>query len=213
MAIIYPRALSSSLKIQAEDFRVERSENVNRRRGGKTQVSERADPRWFVDWETYKMDMDEFQDLEAWLLSLRGGLKSFLAYRHERPYPKDYRFGFNGLSKHFGGAFTGTCVVDAIAQTGLTVSGLPSTFSVRAGDMIGLIQSGKYGLHVVLEDAIASAGAVSLLVEPFIKTNIFSTAATANFAQPLCEMILTSYSGPRSIELETVSITAVQKIY
>lgn len=212
MAIVFPRDLPGPLRPASGDLQLVRSMNINRRRGGRVQVSERADPRWRLEWTSVNLGRASFQEVEAFLESLRGGLNDFLAYKWERPYPVNYPNGFAGETRQGGGAFDGTGNVDAVTATSVTISNLPSAFDLLPGDMVGLVEAGNYSLHLVMEAATAVAGVVTLSVEPHIKTNIFSSAATANFDRPKCKMMLEDYSGPRGLAPSPVSVSAIQRI-
>lgn len=213
MTITFPRDLPSVLEVVDEDFTLVRDQNTNRRKGAKSQVSDRSDPYWSVEWTTTPIDKDEFQELEAWLMSFKGGMLDFLGYRVDRPYPKNYREGFDGLTRHGGGAFAGDAYVDAVTSTTITISGLPTTFALKAGDMVGLSEDGNRGLYQIMEDATASAGVVTVTVESFVLTTIFSAAAAAHFDRPPCLMKVVDWSGPRRPGLSAVKISAEQRIY
>lgn len=212
MALVFPRDFPAVLRVNSENFPLKRYLNRNTRRGGKTQLSGRADPRWQLEWRSTNLNPDQFQEVEAFLESLQGGMNDFLAYRWERPFPKNYRAGFDGLTRYGGGAFDGSAYVDAVTASTITVSGLPATFNLAAGDMIGLVQSGAYGLHMLMEDVAAASGVATVTVQPFVKTNIFDGSASAQFARPKCRMMLDSYSGPRGLAPAPVTISAIQRI-
>jgi hypothetical protein len=102
--------------------------------------------------------------------------------------------------------------VTAISETGLTISTLPSTFALKAGDAIGIEEDGVYALHTITEDATAAAGTVSLLVEPFIKANLFSTSATARVVDPRVQMMLTERDPVDGSYRQAVGFSAIQRI-
>lgn len=215
MTITFPRTFPTSIKPQLTEFRLARYTNQNRRSGGTVQVSDKDDPKWLLQLTTQPLYSDDYQELMSWISSLKGGINTFLMHDHERPYPRNYRSGFEGQTKHLGGSFDGSALVDAVTATQVTLSGLSSSFTIRAGDYIGLSQSGRSGLFHASEDVTASAGIAAVPVEPFINTNTFSTAATAQLNEPVAEFILESWEGSQrpAREQTPVTIVAIQKGY
>ena len=212
MAITFPRDLPAVLRVPGESFRLDRYMQVNRFRGGTEDVIEVAQPRWRIAWNLGTVDDATYQEIEAFLESLLGGAREFLAWRRNRPLPRMYRGGLDGLTRHGGGAFDGTATVTAISATGLTLATLPTGFAFKAGDMIGLVEDGRYGLHMAMEDVTATAGVASLTVEPKIMTSQFTTAAVANLDRPKAKFILQSWSGERAHERLPMTIEAYQRL-
>jgi hypothetical protein len=212
MTIVYPRELPAWLRVLTPTrFAVVRDQSINRRRGRPMQVIDKSDPYWSLDLTTGNCTADRVAEMEAWVASLRGGLNDML-YRDPRHVtPRAYGGTFDGLTRHGGGAFDGTADVDSIAPATVTVSDLPSTFALKAGDRIGLEEGGAYSLHRILEDATAVAGVVTLSVDPFIRTGLFSTSATANFLRPAVRMIVTQFDPPDGRALQTLHLAASER--
>lgn len=213
MTITYPRELPEWMRILTPTrFALVRDQSVNRRRGRVTQVIDRSDPYWSLDLATGNLSPERVAEMEAWVASLRGGLNDMI-YRDPRHVtPRTYAGSFAGLTRQGGGAFDGTAAVDAIAPASVTLSTLPSTFALKAGDRIGLVEDGAYALHIVLEDATAVDGEVTLAVDPFIRTGVFSTAATANFLRPAVRMVLTQFEPPDGRLLQGLRLQAGERI-
>lgn len=213
MTITFPRELPAWLRVLPPTrFALLRDQSVNRRRGGAVQIVERSDPRWQLDLTTGNLTADRVAEMEAFVGSLRGGMNDFL-YRDPRHVtPRSYPTGVDGLTRHGGGAFDGTATVDTIAPASITVSGLPSAFALKAGDRIGLEETGAYNLHMILEDATAVGGVVTLAVDPLIKTGVFTTSATANFVRPPVRMMLTEFDPPTGVALQSLKLSAIQRI-
>lgn len=213
MAITYPRELPAWLRILAPTrFSVMRDQSVNRRRGGTVQVVDRTDPRWQLDLVTGNLSPERVAEMEAFVGSLRGGLNDLL-YRDPRHVtPRSYDGSFSGLDRHGGAAFDGTADIVAVTPSSVTVSNLPSAFALKAGDRLGLEEGGAYGLHVILEDATAVGGVVTVSVDPLIKTGVFSAAATVNFLRPAVRMILTEFDPPSGQMLQTLQLSAIQRL-
>ena len=208
-----PRELPDWLNFDpSTSLRLVRDQSRNVRRGGTMQVIDKSDPRWMLEAVTAPMHQPDASALDAWLDSLRGGLRDFLYPDIRRRYPREYPDGFDGLDRFGGGAFDGVGQVDGLTATTVTVSGLPGALALKAGDAIGLEEGGAYGLHTIVEDATAVGGVVTVSVEPFVKLGIFSPAATARFAYPKVCMTLDSRDPVSGSHVQQVSFSAIQRI-
>jgi hypothetical protein len=125
-----------------------------------------------------------------------------------------------GLTRVGGGGFTGTASLTSVTAYGLTFGGatkLPPNFVIKTGDYVSLVQSDRYSLHRVVEDATGDAnGILTLNVRPFIATSLFTTAAVANFMLPLAEFVAESESwigDPKADDRIQVAWTAKSRIY
>jgi hypothetical protein len=201
MAIVFPRDLPSGLQLVGRSFELKRDVRVNTRRDGSAQVIERGDPRWHAALQFRAMDRADYQRAYAWWLSLQDGMRDFLLHDSGHARPILYRTGFDGLTRHGGGAFDGTAGVAALAPSTITIDSLPTSFGLVAGDYVGLVEDGAYGLHMVMEDATASAGEVTVAVQPFVKTGIFSSSATVNLERPQARFMPVAGSGQPSSAL------------
>jgi hypothetical protein len=184
--------------------------------GGDDYVSMRGIPKWRLSIETHRMDRAEFQRLSAWWNGQYGGISRFTISHPERPFPLSYRSGFDGMEKAGAGAFDGTATINALAANSITVQGLPANFVLKAGDMFGLIEGGKYGLYENGADVTGSASGVAVLVpQPFIPTLVFTAAAQVNFAKALVEMKVDpdSFTGQRRRQRMPASFSARQVGY
>jgi hypothetical protein len=184
--------------------------------GGDDHVSVWGFPKWLLTVDTRKLNRAEYQVFSAFWNKLKGGLNSFTVSNPERPFPINYPGGFDGMVKAVGGAFDGTATANAIAANSITIQGLPADFALKAGDPLGLVEGGKFGYFELADDATANAsGIVTVVPEPFIPTNVFSTSAQANFAKALVEMRARpeSLRAPRQRARMPVSFTAKQVGY
>lgn len=213
MALTFPRALPYE-QIATADFDLQRAVNINTRRGGAVQVSERAEPRWIAEIEFGPMERADYQKVRAWWRSLQGGLNDFYLHDPAHPRPINYRTGFGGVTRHGGGSFDGMANVDALSPTSITISNLPSTFALEAGDYVGLVQGDARGLHTIVEAATAASGVVTVTVEPKVKTTVFTTAATVNFEKPVARFmgVPNSQSFEFGVGPRPFSFKAIQRI-
>ncbi|MEK9751748.1 MAG: hypothetical protein VW338_00855 [Rhodospirillaceae bacterium] len=217
MTITYPRSFPLT-RFARGRLTLPPAVSVNLLAGGETQSRRMIDDRWRGEFTTPALTANtDLRTWLAWLASLQQGTKTFYAFDPRFPYPRAYEDGFTGLTKAVGGAdFTGAGDVDAISTTGMTISGLPASFALKAGDRVGLIESSDRGLHQITEDATANgSGIVSVTVEPLINTTLFTTAATVQFASPVCIMILEpgSATEPDGREPGPVSFRGIQKVF
>lgn len=216
MAISYPRAMLAGC--QATDtMRLIRTEAAAMLASGATQATQLAPPRWRCDYTTKPLSMAERRPWRAWLDSLNGALRTFLGHSPLQVWPGAYPGGFAGMSRASGGAFDGTAQASAVSATGISIIGLPAGFVLGAGDLLGLVQNGKYGLYRIMEPVVAAGnGTASVTLSPAVNTSLFSIGATVNFARPVCEMILDPATAPdASAELsrKPVTFTGIQRLY
>lgn len=213
MAVTYPRALPEWLNFDlATHLALRRDQSRNARRNGTVQIIDRSDPRWVLSAVTVPLDPYESRQMDTWLDSLSGGLRDFIWIDLKRRLPQSYPNGIAGMMKHGGGTFDGTGAITAISATGLTISGLPTNFYLKNGDGVSIEKDGQYGLHTILEDATAVAGVVSVTVQPFIKTNIFTTSSIARLVDPRLRMQIEDRDPIDGAYRQTVRFSAIQRI-
>jgi hypothetical protein len=214
MAIAYPRELPHYLLEECSFRLVEAVTSVTSHSGAKINMTMMSDPIWTLDVTTLPMWDDERREWTAWKNSLRGGLRSFVAYdatRNPGAYPLASSPG------QISTEWDGTATVANLGLSGqLGLSGLPSGYRASVGDRVSLHQpNGSIGYYEVLEDAVASGGgAITLSVSPLLHTTIFTTAATARLWQARAKFVIdwqswqeSTVGGPSSI-----SFRAVQRV-
>lgn len=198
MTITYPRDLPSG-NIWRDTCRMQPlyAQVSAPSRGGLVQVANIGRDRWGFQFETVPLIEPQAHEVQAWVRSLRGGVRLFKARFPLRDYLIAYPSGYGGLTRFGGGAFDGTATLSAVGVTLDTVSltTLPAGLVFKAGDLLSIAYaSGVQGLHEVMEPANASAGgAVTLAVEPTVLPG-FAIGATVRLAQPFCLAVLDSRS-------------------
>ena len=174
-------------------FDLKRYNSVNRLYGGQTTSREQAEPRWSCQFTTSNLNASEVRRWRAFWDRMRGGLRGFLAHDPLQALPLAYPGGFGGMTRAGGGAFDGTADVTSFPSLNhIALGTLPAGFSIASGDMIGLIESGRYGLYRILDAVVANgSGVATVLVEPRLGlvTSRFTASAVANFLQPSCVMV------------------------
>lgn len=171
MTITYPRIFPFHIASIAPPlvFTPDRLQNVSRSRGGDVDTSEYGRSLWRIDARTAELDIDQFEEMQAWFDSLRGSLNKMVFRDPGRERPRAYPgTGWAGISRHSGGAFDGTCTLSASAAYSATLSNLPSTYKAMAGDMLCWGWGSTATLHRVMETVTAVNGVVSVTVEPDI---------------------------------------------
>jgi hypothetical protein len=140
--------------------------------------------------------------LRAWKAGLRGGQKTFLCPYAIQPYPMAYadQAAVEALTRSGGGAFDGTATIvsflvpNELRFTSASTLRLPAAFVLKAGDVVSVVKAGarpKYSLHFVVENATSNgSGAVTVVVEPRVNTNIFGSGDIVNFVDPMGEFVL-----------------------
>lgn len=190
MALTFPRDMPEFRSMRSE-FRPRYFQSRNVSGGGVPQVTQVAPPLWQGQWEVETQGRVLTGEWEAWLESLRGGLRTFKATPPKRRWPVTYPRGFTGLLVS-GSPFSGSgnlSVIGAGRDT-VTVNQLPIGFVLQPGDFFSIPVGSRQHLHRILEGGTASgAGEVTLTVEPTIRPNATTTVAV-KFADPFCEMVL-----------------------
>jgi len=188
-------------------FKIARGMSRNLIHSGVTQVREFAEPRWVASFTYAPMKRAGFQDIEAWVDSLRGGLMDFYAHHPLRPFPVSYPFfpalGWNGIAN-----------VTSIGVNTIGVAGMLANFTLKPGDMIGLIEGARRGLFRVIEPHVGASGL--LTIEPRIVPGVFTGATICNVARPVCVMTIDvdSISGEQTAgQAAPFGFSAVQKVY
>jgi len=217
MTITFPRAMPSRGIIDVE-FELEHQETVAAEQGGRLISIGLGLARWSMRVRTATMDMSRLGEWRAFLASLQGAGKTFVALDTARRYPVSYPAGFTGLTRAGGGSFDGTATSWSVNtnRDEITLNGLPASFALRPGDMVELHWSSraKRTLHRCLETVTANgSGVATIQVEPAVPA--FVPSATATLAEPGCIMRLKPGSASAASNLHrsgSVSFEAIQHL-
>lgn len=221
MPITYPRTLPAFLTAAETVLRLNKGTTSALLRGGGVQTVQHSQPYWDFTWTTPPLTRAQKAELTAWWEAMRGGLKSFLAYDAASAYPSFYasEAAVRALLRSTGAAFDGTFELTFISANELqsveaefdlnflsnaysvTTSSVtaslrpPANFRLSAGDLISVVQSGRYSLHRVVETTISSLSGNfgsnnPITIEPAITTSLFTAGtAIANVIKPLAEFV------------------------
>jgi hypothetical protein len=196
-------------------FRIRPQQSSMRTRGGGSQAIEFGPSAWEISLVSGPLHPDEHGRLEAWFDAGRGAFRPFYLYDPKRLFPRTYPSGFSGLKiANTTTDFTGTAAdVTALGAYSISIGQLPASFALRMGDYIGLVEGSRRALHRVTEDVNAnSSGVVTAVVVPEVRTNLFTTAATANFNRPKVIAEAVAFEGDADSELSPVTMRFLEVI-
>ena len=193
--ITYPRAMPlGGIVSQSFEPRVIGFETPTN--GGRVYSITAGETLWAMSMTLRDGDEDEVAEWRAFLASLRGAQRTFLAGDLTRPFPRAYPEGFGGLTRAGGGAFAGAASGWALNadRDVVDLSGQPAGLILGYGDYVmwrwatGGVQ--RRALARAIEPAVASAGGViKVSIEPPLSTAV-PGSAVADLAQPQCVMRL-----------------------
>lgn len=192
MSITFPRDLIEPFKVRSCDFDLMTVDARNAARGGQIQVVNLGPSVWSMKYETVPLLEAQAAEWEAWLASLRGGIKLFKAWHPLRRYARSYPNGYGGLTRAAGGTFDGTCTRSTIGGGLDTVllTGLPNGFILLPGDFVSWAHTASVqALHCVTEAVTANGlGQATVSVEPLIRSS--PTGTTAYLDRPWCHAVI-----------------------
>lgn len=183
--------------------------------GAGSPIIQSQPPRWRMRCESRPLLRTAGVTLLDWLQGQQGGVGTFWAYDILRGFPRAYKNGITGQTRHGGGSFDGTADVTARTSSTISLATLPSTYQFRKGDHIGLVEGANRALHVVAADVTAAAGVAVVTVYPPVATGVFSTSAVANVVKPVATFRLVpgSVDLGRDMHHERVAFEAQQVFY
>ena len=180
-------------------------------------VTERAqigDGFWELEASTARLLPAQWLQAEAWADQVISG-SVFEAYHWYNRRPLSY--GATPISgiKAGGGAFDGTANLRVITSAlQIDVDGLPSGFSVQAGNLLEVRKSPMVrSLHRIKADAMATAGGILTvdLINPL--ATIFSANDDVVFEKPSCLMAIDSRTVNRDWRQRTLSFSAKEVLF
>jgi len=107
MAIVFPRAMPGGFAQQG--FRLKRNDYTSPENSGRLGGVQAGWPRWMGSWTVGTTTQAVSDAIEAWIDSLRGAQKLFLARDIRRPYPLAHIDGFRRMLTTGGAPFSGAC--------------------------------------------------------------------------------------------------------
>lgn len=197
MALTFPRNMPSRGAV-AQRFEIFRVDYATPETGGRVQSVTAGFPLWRMTLELGEMGPADGDAWSAFVASLRGVGRTFLARDLVHAFPRAYPRGFTGVNRAGGGAFGPLGAATSWSVNGtrdvLTLGGLPANLPIVEGDMIGFawVTAGvqRRTMARAVESVVASgAGAASVQIEPPLPT-LVPGGATARLGQPEAVMRL-----------------------
>lgn len=191
MTIVFPRDLPA-VSFAVADFVLSdpvRASASGARLINYTQVE---DPIWQATLTTRPLRFSAYQEVEAWWLSLRSGLRTVLFRNPLVCYPRAH------WDNH-GPADDAGSLVAVTDGNVLSVNSVSPDLVLAAGDLVGLERTGRYYVGRVVE--VSGAGvARSITVEPPPFDSVALPGAVVRFAKPALVMrpVPGSYQAPRN---------------
>lgn len=203
MAITYPRELPSYVLTAGSITFDDNVVLTPSDKGMMINASQVAEPVAKITVQTGLLYPEQVREWSTWKQTLRGGLQTFVAYDVRYPTPLQYP---NPTKE--------TATVSGLTRNTISLSGM-NGYTMRAGDLIGLEQNGRYGYYRALETITAtSGGAIVMTVYPFVHTYYFTTAAVARLVKPKAKFVLDwkSWTEPETPEPDAITFTGYQRI-
>lgn len=211
MTISYPRTFPADSEIRISTWKPVLGVALNRYGNGKAvSAVDQYDPWFRAEFQTVPLAPQRRRVWSAWRNSLRGGMKSFLAYDAMRSFPLAYPAGVPSI---IAGTWNGSGITTALSARGMTVEGVAAGYQASVGDHVGLVQDGKYSVHEIVEAAAADgSGDISIIFEPYVVLTMFSIGATAVFWRPKARFILDheTWEDDGDIEFTPISFVGLQ---
>lgn len=199
------------------------SDTMGLTRGSKIQNAELAPTIWTAELTTAPLSEADYSNWLGWLDVQRNGKNKFKLYDVTRDYPLAYSTG-PSLTKAGGGAFTWTCLLNAVNVSNLfqiTLSGLPANFIFTPGDYLAFdhVSATKRAFHRVSYPGVTGngSGVATITVSPML-SNDYTLNSTVYLYRPYMVMQISPGSinyGKREVSRSSkfISLKAVQSFW
>lgn len=203
MPITFPRELPDVGYVTA-DVVLREGVTASPAASGLINYTQVAPAAWEASLTTRPLLMSQFAGVEAWWMSLRGGLRSVL-FRHPHVcYPKAH-------SSNPWPAMTTGRVLSIASGNILSVVGVDAALVLTPGDRIGLEHNNRWYTGRVTE--VSGSGTTrTITVEPPPYASVAQANAVVRFARPgiLMRPVPDSFQAPRNGRFYTVSFKLVE---
>lgn len=190
MAITYPREFPDCVFTGDCPFRLVRNQARSLTGAVSPDAIELAPPFWVGEWSTDAKTRAQFAAWEAWLLSLRGGIRLFKGRPNRHKWPLAHPRGFAGMT-YEGDPFSGIGNLKEIAagRDVITIDELPDGLTLSAGDWLSIPVGSRQHIHRILEGGTSASNEVAVTVEPVIMPGVVADIAV-RLEAPYCDMTL-----------------------
>lgn len=175
MTITFPRELPEDIGFRVLRFEPLRGVSAARSKNRVVNHSQTDDPVWVADLETVPVRYHDRMKVEAWVQSLRGGLRKAL-YRHQLScYPAAHPVD-GGVAVNPGN------LVSVANGNELTVDSVDEDLVLTVGDLIGL-EATHRALGIVTDVSGTGTGRV-ITIEPEPPADVAVSGAVVRFVKP-----------------------------
>lgn len=177
MTITYPRSLPDWCGIRVSRFAIDRQVRGARSGNRTVNATQIDDPYWIAELETVALKYAGRSRFEAWLNSLRGGLKAVRVNHPLTCYPLAHPGGDAATAQT--GTLTGVTNGNELA-----LGSLHADLVLSEGDFIGLEKDGLFALCQITE--VLGAGTTrTVSVEPAPPADVATSGALVRFERPI----------------------------
>ncbi|MGJ8570424.1 MAG: hypothetical protein ACSHXI_06975 [Hoeflea sp.] len=181
MTITFPRPLPEDIEFHVTRFEPERAVAASRSRNRVGNHSQVADPAWVVELTSLPLRYAGRMKTEAWVQSLRGGLRTALYWHRLSCYPAAHP-GDGGVAVDPGN------LVSVADGNVLSVNSVNAGLTLTPGDLIG-IEATHRAVGMVTE--VSGTGTSrSITIEPEPPTDVAVPGAVIRFVKPTLVMRL-----------------------
>lgn len=195
MSITFPRELPEDIEFKVKRFEPVRAVAASRSRNKVSNHSQLADPVWIVDLETIPLRYHDRMKMEAWLQSLRGGLRRALYWHRLSCFPAAHPVD-GGVAADPGN------LVSVANGNELTVNSVDENLVLSVGDLVGLEatpSTPKWALGIATEVSGTGTSRV-IAIEPEPPTDVAVAGAVVRFVKPkLLTRLVPGSFAPREV--------------
>lgn len=180
--------------------------------GGSVNAADLGPMVWSCEFRTKCLRAEDFAEWEAWLATMRGGLRMFKGRPPNRRWPLAHPRGFAGMlysAVQWSGL--GNLSVIGASRDTITVNQIANGLVLKPGDWLSIPVGSRQHLHKVTVGATSAGNAVTVDIEPPIRPGVV-TGIAVRFDTPYCEMVLKegAFSAVRSGRGGMVNFTGIQ---
>jgi hypothetical protein len=220
--ISYPREMPCA-GVMGQVYEIDRVDYTSPEAGGTLGSVQAGWPLWTTTVDLNNMEEAEAAEWRAFVRTLRGSQRTFLAWDMWRPLPRAHARGFARMTHVDGTAFSGAATgwSQTIAANGdalLTLTGVPAGLRLGRDDLVGFKWDAtgsvvgtfdRRTVASVVDFAAADAdGAITVTVEPPVPTMVVPAGAIAHLDRPSCIMRQSTKDtklGRRVLDIDTES--------
>jgi hypothetical protein len=177
VTLSFPRTMPSTRFSHAR-FKLIESVTASPSGGGRINYSETNDATWAISFQAPSLRESQLAELDAWWMSLRGGLRGSLVQQNVTCRPFAHATAATAAPAQDPGN-----LVSVANGNELSINGVLSTLVLQPGDLIGLEYGGFYGLGRITE--VSGTGTTrTIAIEPRPRSYVAVAGAVVRFENP-----------------------------